>query len=507
MSRKLKKPEKRSWFSSLFFQYMRFTVSLVLVSIILILGISTAFISSKWSGDRRELLTDNVTDIAKQVEMTAASDFSKNESETALVLTANMLAFMSKSSDADIFIANTDGTVKLCGEKLAITDEEIGKRSCNIHDNLKLPDDLLVESEDGILDAVENLGGPYNNRIQTVVRADIVSGGEVQGYVFAISPAYSGMDDYVKGLVAIIAVAAVITLLIAVIISYFFAYNMTKPLKQMIYLTNQYSKGDFSERITVKGNDELMDLAESLNSMAQTLSELESSRKSFVANVSHELKTPMTTIGGFVDGILDGTIPPELQSKYLKTVSNEIKRLTRLVITMLTLSKIEAGEEKLNYTEVDLNQLLFEALICFEKSIDEAGYHIEGFEDLPEITILADRDMLFQVLYNLFDNAVKFTDKGGTIKIEIDDFSTQTTVKISNTGLGIPEDEVHRIFERFYKVDKSRSEHVKGVGLGLGLARNIIWLHGGEIYARSRQYGITTMSFWIPKNPPEAKQE
>ena len=268
----------------------------------------------------------------------------------------------------------------------------------------------------------------------------------------------------------------------------------------MSRLTKQYAKGDFSERIEVNGSDELQDLAVSLNGMAESLSVLEESRKSFIANVSHELKTPMTSIAGFIDGILDGTIPASQEKHYLRIVSKEVKRLSRLVVTMLTLSKIEAGEEQIHLTPTDLQTLIFNALFSFEAQIEEAGYEIEGLADLPSIKVMADPDLLFQVCYNLFDNAVKFTNPVGTIRVTAENKSDRVIVHISNTGEGISEQEQKRIFERFYKVDKSRSEHVKGVGLGLNLAQNIVRLHGGEITVSDKPEGFTTFTFWIPNN-------
>ncbi|MBQ8470054.1 MAG: HAMP domain-containing histidine kinase, partial [Clostridia bacterium] len=302
-------------------------------------------------------------------------------------------------------------------------------------------------------------------------------------------------------------IAALISLFLMVLLSYFFAAQLVRPMEKMSRLTKQYSKGNFTERLEVKGAREQQELAESLNDMATSLSVIEDSRKSFIANVSHELKTPMTTIGGFVDGILDGTIPPAEERRYLGIVSSEIKRLARLVVTMLTLSKIEAGEESHHYSKTDMNQMLFNALLSFESAVDENGLQIEGFEDLPHIKVDADPELLFQVAYNLFDNAVKFSNKGGTIRVGMEEQEGRALVSISNTGKGIPEEEIHRIFERFYKVDKSRSEHVKGVGLGLNLARDIVELHGGDIYAESEPGGFTSFRFWIPIEKSTESQE
>ena len=217
-----------------------------------------------------------------------------------------------------------------------------------------------------------------------------------------------------------------------------------------------------------------------------------------MASVSHDLRTPMTTISGFIDGILDGTIPPEEEKKYLGLVSNEVKRLSRMVVSMLNLSKIEAGEVPLSPIDYDIGKQIFETLLSFEKKIDEKHIGIEGFEDIENVIIRADRDLLQQVIYNLLDNAVKFTPENGTIYIYANNDGEKTTVRIRNSGAGVSPQEISRIFERFYKVDKSRSYDVKGVGLGLYIVKTIINMHDGEITASSKQGEYTEFAFEIP---------
>ena len=235
-----------------------------------------------------------------------------------------------------------------------------------------------------------------------------------------------------------------------------------------------------------------------MNKMAYELKIDDEAQKSFIANVSHELKTPMTSIGGFVDGILDGTIPPEEEKKYLTIVSNEVRRLSRMVVSMLNISKIEAGEIQLAATKYDVSKQIFETLLLFEQKIEEKHIEIDGFEEMHGVMIEADRDMLHQVIYNLFDNAVKFTPENGRITVSAVSSEEATTVSIRNSGAGVSEEEISRIFERFYKVDKSRSFDTKGVGLGLYIVKTIVNMHDGEITASSKQGEYTEFSFEIP---------
>ena len=219
--------------------------------------------------------------------------------------------------------------------------------------------------------------------------------------------------------------------------------------------------------------------------MAQALATLEMSRRSFVANVSHELKTPMTTIGGFIDGILDGTISPDKQRHYLQIVSDEVKRLSRLVTGMLNMSKLEAGELDLKPVKFDISEMIFQTLLGFEQLIDNKHIEIRGLDTLQSNEVVADRDMINQVVYNLIDNAVKFTQDGGYIEVSSKSDAEKVIVKIRNRAAAIPSEEIDKIFERFYKVDKSRSYDVKGAGMGLYLVKTMVELHGGQITARS----------------------
>ena len=266
----------------------------------------------------------------------------------------------------------------------------------------------------------------------------------------------------------------------------------------MSYASKRYADGDFSYKVSVKGDDEMAELAMAFNKMASSLAVLESSRRSFVANVSHELKTPMTTIGGFIDGILDGTIDKSQEEHYLQIVSDEVKRLSRLVTGMLNMSKLEAGEMKINAKEFDISQSIFRTLLNFEKKINSKSIEILGLDTMQSVMVKADEDMLMQVIYNLIDNATKFTPNGGYISFKSFSDGEKAYVSVRNSGNGISAEELDKIFERFYKIDKSRSYDVKGAGLGLYIVKSIINLHSGEIKATSDHESYTDFSFWIP---------
>ena len=492
--------------SSLFRRYFGLSVGTVMLATVLLFVMFTLFLMNYWMEDKIDQQMVNSKKIVREAVGMIRATETEEDRRTASLLAANMLNVVSASTHSDYFITDAQGNIIICKDLMDENFNIADRASCSIHEGYKVPKSILQQTTASGFHRIMVLPGLYEGR-QIVTGVKMLSSGEDYGYLYAASPLKDGMKPYLQQMAKLFFGAAFVAFVITYILAYIFAARLTRPLQEMSHVTKMYAKGDFSERLRVSGNDELEELAESMNSMAEALSVLEDSRKSFVANVSHELKTPMTTISGFVDGILDGTIPPSQEKRYLKVVSKEVKRLSRLVVTMLTLSKIEVGEEKLRYSVTDMNQLLFNALLSFESSVDEAGFRIEGFDTLPAVKVPADEEMIFQVCYNLFDNAVKFTEPGGIIRVGMTADRNRVTVRISNTGQGIPAGEINRIFERFYKLDKSRSEHVKGVGLGLSLARNIVGLHHGEISVRSEENGFTTFSFWIPTNPGNMLQE
>ena len=302
-------------------------------------------------------------------------------------------------------------------------------------------------------------------------------------------------------------IAAAAAFILAFVVVGLFSYRLVKPLRQMSAAAKSFGDGDFSIRVPVTSNDEIGQLATAFNNMADSLSGSESMNRSFVANVSHELKTPMTTIAGFIDGILDGTIPPERQSHYLHIVSDEVKRLSRLVRTMLNLSRIDNGELKLRPNDFDISETVLSTVLTFEKSIDEKKIDIRGLDTLQPMQLHGDEDLLHQVVYNLVENAVKFTNTEGYISFNVSDSIDRIVVTIENSGSGIQSDELPLVFEKFYKTDKSRSQDKNGMGLGLYLVRTIIKLHGGDISVSSVVNEYTRFSFYIPKpqEPPKLK--
>ena len=255
------------------------------------------------------------------------------------------------------------------------------------------------------------------------------------------------------------------------------------------------ASGNFNERIPITSNDEIGALAASFNSMTTSLNELEDMRTSFLSDVSHELRTPMTIIGGFVEGILDGTIPESEQEKYLTIVSGEARRLSRLVSDLLEATRLEQGKIKIEKANVDMNRLATESIIAYEQKLTEKNISVSLNLCGEQCLALADKDSIKRVLINLIDNAIKFTPEGGSITITTDCEDKKVKVSVLNSGEGISESDLRHIWERFYKSDKSRGMDKKGVGLGLHIVKTIISQHGGEVFAESKEGEFAKFTF------------
>ena len=480
----------------LFAKYLTIMTAMILVSYFVLASAITVFLSTRLSSEKETLLTENVKQNAMYCERLFEGCTTQEEFNNSLIIICNNLGVTSSAIDADVFFCNTEGRVILCKEDF-VYSYSVDSDGCMLHKGYKIPDDIMSSVTKGYFFSSGKIHGLFSERT-FLAGAPVRVGNTVIGVVFAATPFESSLKEYAGRIMSLFLSSAIFAAALSFLVVYAFTAKLTRPLRQMSNATKAYAQGDFSKRVIVRGSDEFAELCTNFNRMASALSVLESSRRSFVANVSHELKTPMTTIGGFIDGMLDGTIPPEKHSEYLQIVSNETKRLSRLVTSMLNLSKIEAGELEPKRTDFDISPLIIDCLLSFEQEIEKKNIEIAGLDTISQVKILADRDMLHQVVYNLVDNAVKFTNENGRITVSSGENNrNQLFVSIENTGDGVSSEEISKIFERFYKVDKSRSYDVKSAGLGLYLCKTIVELHGGQIYAESveGQYTRFTIIF------------
>ena len=505
---KLKNKFKRGFFSgkSLFLKYMNVSVLIIFVSFLVLGIILTLTISTYWTNEKKKVLNSHAENISKYIRPNVTMKEWHGAEIEILPLwidsqyTEYVKTFLTMySSDVGVDIIVTD----LKGNALmAITSKDTEIKTLKVDQNII---DQTVRNINYY--SKGTLGGAYTSERYSAAYPVYTNANDTVVGTVIVSIVTDDVENVTRMVFNIFLLAAIATLSMSILAIGLFSYNMIKPLKQMAQAAKQFGKGDFSVRVNASSNDEIGELAASFNNMAESLSSSEITRKSFVANVSHELKTPMTTIAGFIDGILDGTIPPEKQNYYLHIVSEEIKRLSRLVRSMLDLSRIDSGELKLNYQKFDLLDMLVTIIITFEREIENKNIEIKGLDEISPKIVYGDKDLIYQVVYNLIENAVKFTNEGGYIEFRIDESLEQFDFIIKNSGMGIKKSEIDLVFGRFYKTDKSRSKDKKGLGLGLYLVRSIIRLHGGDITANSVYGEYTEFDFYLPKKNSNKKSD
>ena len=469
--------------------------AVIFLIVLTVLGSSLFIIVNNYTANERtKLLRTNTSSLAGTVEnIIQLQDMNKMYSIEKVII-CETLSTVSQSIEADIFVCDLNGNIILCSERADSYPFSGTLSACGKHDNLKIHTSIIdsVSQQGEIVEKTH-----ISNLLYFVVGCPIISDGVTIGAVFAL--ANTGVQTLVLEFLRIFIISAFFCLILAFICIYYLTKKMVTPLQQMSNAAKQFASGDFSYRVKINGSDELADLGRAFNDMADALDVLEGSRRSFVSNVSHELKTPMTSIAGFIDGILDGTIPNNKQDYYLEIVSTEIRRLSRLVVSMLNMSKIESGDLEMKPSNYDITDQIIHILLTFEQKIENKSIEIRGLDALRPTYIVADPDMIYQAVYNLFDNAVKFTNNGGYIEVKLTEHNTDIEVSIKNSGTGIKAEELSHVFEPFYKVDKSRSLDSKGAGLGLYIVKLMIEMHGGRVVAKSDNVETAEFSFNLPK--------
>lgn len=406
----------------------------------------------------------------------------------------NLSDAIEEINDLDVFVTDTNGKIVICG----CSDYSINS-FCEHTDTVVNKSILNKISNKNLLE-LTTLNDRFSN--PRYVYATKIKIGTDSAFVFLSSDTVS-TGELLKMLFGIYAVAAIIPLLFMFFAEYNLTYRLAKPLKYMSEAARSIAKGDFSKRIPVMSNDEIGELSVLFNKMTDSLARNELTHRSFVANISHELKTPMTTISGFIDGIVDGTIKDDKREYYLEIISNEVKRLSRLVETMLNISKLESDSNNLKTTKFDFANIVLNVALSMENKINDKNIEVLGFDTISNIEISADEDMIHSLVYNLIDNAVKYTEADGTIFFSICSINDMLEFRIRNSGKGIPKEDLPNIFDRFYKVDKSRSYNKESLGLGLYICKTIATIHGGTISVDTKENEYTEFTVTLPINITE----
>lgn len=484
-------------FKSVFAKYVTAFMTIITFGFTVLLLVMTAIISHYSTQVKTEMLDHVAQVIEKSVSSESAEITPQHfptvfDSAYKMTLDSMVSAFTSGEDDKmAVWVADAEGNIFYT---VAANDE-----SNPTEDTRRFPEELLTTLRQG--DDYLDTWAPNESSPKLLVRALGIynRSGELCGMI-AVCSSNVRWGSMLEDVSNTVIVSALLVLLASLIAAYFITERTVYPLRRMRKAARDFAAGKFDERISVHGKDEVAELAVAFNQMAESLDSLETMRNSFIASVSHDLRTPMTTIAGFIDGIRDGVIPEDQQDHYLEIVSMEVHRLSRLVTSLLDLSRIQAGDRKFVMKHFDICEMARLILISLEKKIDEKHLEVEFLCEDDRMTVNADRDAIYQVLYNICQNAIKFSREGGRLRISISNTKDRhVQVAVFNEGEGISKEELPLVFERFYKTDKSRNLDKTGVGLGLFISKTIITAHGEKIWAESEQGKNCTFLFTLQR--------
>ena len=492
-------------FKTSFSKYLTAFIVITLVSFLILSGIITSIIRDYVKDEIEEKLERSGGVIVDFLVENGVEDL--RTSATLGILPQVVDPIVNFDSQFDILIVGVDGSVYLStavdaaqkpdGTKESVVGGDLGR--------VEISDFSEVTDDDGHTH-FEYRGaesGIFGDN--SIVHAEqVVTDGALRGYVVTLVST-ANEDALMSVTRQAVINSSVWVMLAAVIAAYFITERIVHPLRTMTGAAKKFGKGDFSIRVPVYGRDEVSELAVAFNNMADSLESLEKMRNSFLANISHELRTPMTTIAGFIDGINSGAIPEEKHEYYLGVISSEVHRLSRLVSQILDVSKLESGERKFNYTDFDVAEMARLVLISFEQKIEDKKLQV-SFDAEDDMMVNADKDAIHQVIYNLCHNAIKFADEGGEFSISVArSAGKKISVSVYDSGQMIATDEMKLVFDRFYKTDKSRSLDKSGVGLGLYISKTIIDAHGESIWIDSEEKNGTRFTFTLREGAPRRK--
>ena len=471
-----------------------------LVSTLMVLGI-VLMGASEWvlfknyfAKDRYETL-DQVVGVAERTAQYLVQKAALPEGDELEALSTK-LEIIGESAEAYLFFTDNDGNVMLASNPDMLNDAVVDidfRTSANA-----APDPDGGER----YHLFSDLDGTLTEKSYIAVVRLVDSQSYPSGWLFLCSSGRQ-LTEFKQQFWSNFLLSACVMLLCASILTKLLMRKLTDPLQKVTDAAQRFGGGDLSVRVEgVEGEGEVADLARTFNRMADNIQTNDNSRGQFMGNIAHELRTPMTTIKGFVDGMLDGTIPPDMQNHYLQLVSEETGRLARLIQNMLDLSKLESGEYQVNARMFNIWDTLTGVALSAEQRINDGMIEIEGLTMDEKALVYADPDLIHQVVYNLLDNAIKFTPAGGTIRFSVEKLGPETEIAVWNSGQGISPEALPYVFQRFYKEDRSRGLHARGAGLGLNICKVLVNLSGGQIRVESQQGEWCRFVFTLPSQAP-----
>ncbi len=474
----MKKSEK-----SIFFKIFSINLVIIIASYMVLALMQTILISQFVYREKINSLKDNAKTIAQFIE-----------NGTTREPLHNILYGFSHSTKINILIIDNTGNILLSSAQDDVFDKSYTRIEEKYRKNVMANREHLERG---------NLGGVYRSDMFTLqVPVTAREQNAVVGAIYLSVPVPE-MTRAQTRLNKILVMSLILVVLISMGMTFVLSRHISKPIKKVVCTAKQFARGNFSSRVELDGKTdnitEINELTQSFNDMAYSLEKSDDIRNNFLSDVAHELRTPMTTISGFVDGILDDTIPEEKQKDYLMIVKDEVSRLSGLVNSFLNLTRLETGNQTLEMTNFDINETIRRSLVSLESRIEEKNININLDMENEHQSVKADMNLIRQVLTNLIENAIKFTNQGGEIKISTEAYRHEVKVSVYNTGCGISPEDIKMIFERFYKADKSRSQNREGTGIGLYIVKDILNRHGKNIAAESREGEYAEFTFTLDK--------
>lgn len=448
------------------FQRLFWTNAMILLLVFVSVAVSGSIFVNRYTMQKQINGIVSVSDTVERLSVAMQIETADNHFKEAY---RNTLRSWSQFLNSDIIIVNQDG--------------ELTESTCDI---FTVPENSLADILNGHRTIQKTtFNGAYPTKVLSI-GLPVRYQGTIIGAVF-FNTRLPRLRQTTTELIFLFILASAFSICAAFILVYWQSKRISKPIGDINRAAQDIAAGNFSERVNITSRDEIGQLASSFNFMAASIEDLEKQRQSFISDVSHELRTPMTSMKGFVEGILDGTIPKERQNDYLSIVLSETERLTRLTNDLLEMSKMSSNEYKLNIKKFDINELMRMCIIELESRITDRNLDLNVEFAKDTINVLGDEDAIKRVVINLMDNAIKFSYPNTTIGINTWIEDGKAHICVGNFGDGIDGADLNNVFKRFYKTDKSRSnsENKSGAGLGLSFVKNILTLHKQSIWAES----------------------
>jgi signal transduction histidine kinase len=462
----------------------------IIVILFAIFGAGISIIYSKYFiKDQEEQLVlqgERFNETINSLYRTGIIDSSKIDFEFEVMEKYMGISVFFMNSDGKVSLASSDVNKKWIGQ--TITDEAV---------NIVLSGNVATVKG--------KVGGMFNETVLTV-GYPIQIDDQLIGGIFMCKP-MNIMKSAINEVNSLMTLCILPIILIGAIMVFISSRKITEPLIEMNKAAKIIAGGNFDKRINVKNKDEVGELAQSFNYMAESLDKYEKTRQDFIANISHDIRSPLTSIRGFIEAIYDGTIPPEKHNHYLKIVIEETQRLSKLANDLVDLNRMQAGAMTLDRCDFDINNVIRESLDMMEPRFMAKDLYADAVFDEESTIVNGDPEKIKRVLQNLIDNAIKFSDKEGSIIVETKIKKPKVEVYVKDTGKGISDEEMKHVFERFFKADASRGLDKSGVGLGLSIVKEFVKAHGETVEVHQRPEGGTEFVFTLPLVQEKRKNE